>query len=90
MPKDTYVKDVGIGKMFSVQGAKFSYSGKLITETQEGYNLKVHSSFRFRVKQDGERGFDLSVDQLRQALAGEPIATFKQQQQQKNQQITFD
>ena len=79
LSKDNFVQDYQRCKNFKITqgelaGAKFFYPNSMITENENGYNLKVKSDFTFKVRpKNSNTDVELSCGELRQALSGQPL-----------------
>lgn len=79
LTKDNFVQDYQRCKNFKITqgelaGARFFYPDSMITETEDGYNLKVKNNFTFKVRpKNSSTDIELTCSELRQALAGKSI-----------------
>ena len=80
LTKDNFIQDYQRCKNFQITkgelaGARFFYPGSMITETEDGYNLKVKNNFTFKVRpKNSNTDIELSCTELRQALNGKMLS----------------
>ncbi len=80
LSKDNFIQDYQRCKNFKITkgelaGARFFYPSSMITETEDGYNLKVKNNFTFKVRpKNSNTDIELSCAELRQALSGKLLS----------------